>query len=409
LPRIKGNLPRDILETLSECIKNSDYNPIRYYVEKSDDVDKVLNIFIRTNDGGKPLEASDLLMSYISAQLNNDDFDIEQKLDKAVSEINDIGKKNNFAIKRDFILKAFLILCNDDSEKDKTVIKISTSNFKGNKMKKIYDDWSLYVDAIKEAVKLVNEFGFNQSNFASNNSLIPIAHYITRKMKHLGEEHFQLSAEEKGRIIYWFIYIAFNKIFSSRTDTTLNNYRVTLMDSDTKNFPLENMLKIGKSSSTTGESLSEQLINLIMDTTYSDSKNSRMALTILYWNSGLDFVNTDFDVDHVFPKTKFKTLMDFQKQGLNSIDEDYTGSYYNSMANLQFLSAGDNKEKSDKFFNVWFSEKFPVESDKENYMEMSCVPEGINLQFANYKKFFEEREKLMRTRLKKNLKSKNII
>ena len=416
LPKKSGNLSRDILDTLYKCMTSDSFSPIRFYIENSNNLDDVLNIFIRTNDGGKTLAASDLLMSYISAQLNKADFDIEQELDKAVSNINGIGKKKNFAITRDFILKAFLILCNDDSEKDKQVIKISTSNFNGDKMKEIYADWELYIDAIKYAVQLVNEFDFNQSNFASNNSLIPIAHYVARKMKQLGKEKFQLSEEEKGRIIFWFIYVAFNKIFSSRTDTTLNSYRVTLMKTDTQNFPLEDMLKIGKKIAIDGKSPSEQLINLIINTSYSDSKLCRMALTILYWNSGLDFINTVLDVDHVFPKTKFKTLIDFQKEGLNSIDEDYVSIYYNSMANLQFLTASDNKEKSDKFFYEWIKwikdnkKTFPFGLNEDDYMAMSCIPKDESLhKFANYKEFFEKREESMRTRLKKNLEAKKII
>jgi len=44
---------------------------INYYEEKSQDYDKVLNIFVRANSGGVPLEYSDLLLSTATAKWNN--------------------------------------------------------------------------------------------------------------------------------------------------------------------------------------------------------------------------------------------------------------------------------------------------------------------------------------------------
>lgn len=410
--------PYKMLAKLQTVITSREDAPIRFYCEKDQNLDKVLNIFIRTNDGGKPLNPSDLLMSYAAAQLNKVDkdnqsesFDIEQKLDEVVNTVNNIGKNKNFSIDRDFILKTLLILCNDESKND-SVIKVSTNNFKSETMKNIYDNRDHYFSAIESAVKLVNEFGFNQSNFASNNSLIPIAHYISRKTKNCSTEDFILSDEDKGRIIFWFIYVNLGKIWKQHTKEKLAKYRKTLLESDTKNFPLENMLKIGKTSSIIGESLSEQLINLIMGTSYSDSKFCRMALTILYWKSGLDLINTDLDVDHIFAKNLFKNIGKYDTHGVNPEEE----LDVNAMTNLQFLTAKENKEKSDKFLDDWMEkkEKFYDKFDKKKYVEISCIPEDTEnpedkkLHFPN-KEFFEEREKMMRTRLEKNLKSKNII
>ena len=40
---------------------------MNYYQEKDQDLDKVLNIFIRVNSGGTPLSYSDLLLSVADA------------------------------------------------------------------------------------------------------------------------------------------------------------------------------------------------------------------------------------------------------------------------------------------------------------------------------------------------------
>ena len=405
--------PMQMFQKLKEVVTSIEKSPIRFYCETEQNLDKVLNIFIRTNDGGEPLSPSDLLMSYAAAQLNKIDkdnqgesFDIEKKLDEVVDTVNNIGRNKNFSINRDFILKTLLILCNDASKTD-SVIKVSTDNFKSETMKNIYDNREHYFSAIKSAVKLVNEFGFNQSNFASNNSLIPIAHYISRKMKDCSAEDFKLSDEEKGRIIFWFIYVNLNKVWKQRTNEKLAKYRRTLLESDNEEFPLKKM--VGEN-----DGLEDKLIDLIMGVSYSEGKNTRMALTILYWNIKMDFIDKAYDVDHIFAKNLFKNIEKYNTNEVNptaELDAD-------SMANLQFLLASENKKKSDKFFDDWIKEKnkekiegkekFSVEFDEKTYKDENCIPDVDDLHFPN-QTFFEKREKLMRDRLKKNLEAKKII
>ncbi|MCU4494902.1 DUF262 domain-containing protein [Acinetobacter guillouiae] len=41
----------------------NDYKLINFFLEKDQNIDKALNIFIRINSGGEPLSFSDLIMS----------------------------------------------------------------------------------------------------------------------------------------------------------------------------------------------------------------------------------------------------------------------------------------------------------------------------------------------------------
>ena len=45
---------------------------INYYQEENQDIDSVLDIFIRTNSGGEPLSFSNLLMSITTANWKRD-------------------------------------------------------------------------------------------------------------------------------------------------------------------------------------------------------------------------------------------------------------------------------------------------------------------------------------------------
>lgn len=53
---------KDILNLLYETINEE--KVLNYYLEDEQNLDKVLDIFIRTNDGGTKLTFSDLLMSF---------------------------------------------------------------------------------------------------------------------------------------------------------------------------------------------------------------------------------------------------------------------------------------------------------------------------------------------------------
>ena len=205
---------------------------IEYHLEKSKTLDEVLNIFVRINNGGKPVELSELLISLATAQLKN--FDFENKLIDIVNEVNKIGGEKNFNVSNDFILKTFLVLCGDGVN-DKKSIKFTIENFKPQRMQKILDEWENMAQAIKSAVALVNEFGFNQKNFASNNALIPLAQYI-----YLKGNNPAAYAADKGKMLHWFISATLNGVFSHSTDATLIKLRNQLNDNH-ENFPIFEM------------------------------------------------------------------------------------------------------------------------------------------------------------------------
>lgn len=75
---------------------------ISYYQEKSQLLDKVLNIFIRINSGGTILSYSDLLLSIATAQWETKDA--REEIISFVDQINSIGDGFNF--NKDFVLKA---------------------------------------------------------------------------------------------------------------------------------------------------------------------------------------------------------------------------------------------------------------------------------------------------------------
>ena len=137
---------------------------ISYYLEKSTELDKVLNIFIRVNSGGTTLSYSDLLLSFATAQWEN--RDAREEINEFVDEINQIGR--GFNINKDIVLKACLVLC------DISDISFKVDNFNRTNMLKIEEEWDDIRKAIRDSLNLISSFGFSRENITSNNLMIPI-------------------------------------------------------------------------------------------------------------------------------------------------------------------------------------------------------------------------------------------
>ena len=59
---------------------------INYYVEEEQDLDKVLNIFIRVNSAGTVLGYSDLLLSMATAEWTA--YDAREEINRLVEDLN---------------------------------------------------------------------------------------------------------------------------------------------------------------------------------------------------------------------------------------------------------------------------------------------------------------------------------
>src|SRR5207237_6524122 len=97
-------LPFETLDLLHQVIRRDQL--INYFEEESQDLDKVLNIFIRVNSGGTVLSYSDLLLSIATAQWK--ELDARTAVHGLVDELNGIGQ--GFTFSKDLVLKTGLVL-----------------------------------------------------------------------------------------------------------------------------------------------------------------------------------------------------------------------------------------------------------------------------------------------------------
>ncbi|HAP3793365.1 TPA: hypothetical protein IUT75_002803, partial [Enterococcus faecalis] len=129
-----------IMNSLGTLHQMMEKDILAYYEENSQEIDKVLDIFIRMNSGGTTLTYSDLLLSLATAKWQN--LNAREEIYSLVDELNMIG--NGFNFNKDNILKAALVLT------DKKNIKFRASNFDKQTTNLIETNW----EKTKKAISL---------------------------------------------------------------------------------------------------------------------------------------------------------------------------------------------------------------------------------------------------------------
>jgi hypothetical protein len=144
---------------------------INYYQEERQDLDRVLNIFVRMNTGGEPLSYSDLLLSTAVAQWR--DVDARDAILGLVDEINDYGQRFRFS--KDVVLKSGLVLT------DISDIRFNVANFNSANMRRLEENWDKVAQAVRIAAALLANFGFSERTLRADSPIIPVALYIYRR------------------------------------------------------------------------------------------------------------------------------------------------------------------------------------------------------------------------------------
>ena len=376
---------KEILRQLRKTILEKEL--INFFLEKEQDLDKALNIFIRINSGGEPLNFSDLIMSIAVANWENNDA--REVIHNLVDNIRDKG----FLISKDFILKVFLYLYSKD-------IKFKVTNFSKENAKDFEQKWSNIRNAILEVFDLVKTFGFSDLTLTSKNALIPIIYYIYHKSI---IKDFSVSVKfEKDRenIKKWLHIMLIKMVFGSQSDTVLTQIRKAFtsdfdkfkIDENISEFQFDKILN----SIEKDTSISDEFIDTIL-TTQKEDKYAFSILSLLYPN--LDYKNNNFDKDHLHPISKF-TKDEIEKLNLDETikNEYFQANIYNGIYNLQMLDANENKSKSDLSLKDWVN-KSTNSSTRKQFLDTHLIPD-IDLSFENFKEFVDERKSIVKMKLK---------
>ncbi|EAI4208529.1 DUF262 domain-containing protein [Campylobacter coli] len=360
-----------------------DKNLINFYLEEEQDPDKAVNIFIRINSNGEPLDYSDILFSIAIANWNK--IDARTEINNLVDKINE-----NFNISKDLILKGFLYLFHNN-------IKFQINSFDKNFIESIEAKWEGIKNAFIETFRLLRSFGFEAKTLSSNNAILPILYFIYHKNLTNNIVDSVKCNENRAIIKKWLLRAIILKPFGGSSDTVLSNMRKAFIkdfkqnsgffDREIELFPLEEIEKEAKYIQTIDE---EYLENNVIECR-KNSPEAFAVLSLLYPN--LDYKNNNFHKDHLHPESAYKEYEKLYKATDNCI----SFNIYDSLPNLQMLDANENKSKNNKPLEQWVNEK--CNGNRKEFLEKHLIPD-VDLSLKNFNNFIEERKKIIIDKLK---------
>ncbi len=361
---------------------------MNYYLEKDQDLDKVLHIFIRVNSGGTPLSYSDLLLSVAVAQWKH--LDAREEITRLVDDLNDIGQ--GFRFDRDFVLKACLAITDIPS----VVFKVT--NFTAENMERIENAWPTVEACLRSAVSLVASFGFSAYTLTSLNSVIPVAYYLMKRGHGASWVDSPGTAAEREIIRQWLTTLLLKGTFGDQADTVLSTIRAAIAET-TGPFPVEEinrrLLQIGKS---VHFELAE--VDALLDAKYGQ-REAHQVLSLLY--SYVDYRNV-FHQDHIHPKSRF-TVKRLTDAGFDEAEAKWMADRVNHVANLQMLGGPQNLDKSAKPFAEWLAANFGDPGARGDYLSRQYIPAEVDLGLESFRQFYNARRILMRNALAQRLGS----
>lgn len=353
---------------------------INYYLEKTQEIDIVLDIFIRTNSGGEPLNFSDLLMSITTA---NWTLDARKEIPDVVNKVFAIGSPN-FLINKDFVLKTCLVLFSDN-------IKFQVKNFNQAQVVEFEKNWERVKKSIIESFNLLASWGFNNSSVRAKNAVIPIIYYIYHKQIENDINNKAKYQDVKQEMRKWLCLSLLKGVFGGQSDAVLTNIRKVLVaNSQRPIFPLKQIKDEFKTNPSKNLSFDDDFIEGLL-TIQKDDANCYPVLSLLYYH--LNFEIQSFHKDHLHPEDYFRKC----KQSDFATDDEY--KFYkdplnwNSIVNLQLLNSSLNLSKLATPLVDWVNDKH---IDKDNQL----IPNNISLEIRDFKLFIDERRKLLKQKFK---------
>ena len=372
-----------IMNSLGTLHQMMEKDILAYYEENSQEIDKVLDIFIRMNSGVTTLTYSDLLLSLATAKWQN--LNAREEIYSLVDELNMIG--NGFNFNKDNILKAALVLT------DKKNIKFRASNFDKQTTNLIETNWEKTKKAISLAVNLLSNFGFNGDTLIANSVIIPVVYYLYKidcPNNYLEADRY---LNDRNKIKYFVQISLLKRIFGGTPDSILLKMRENMQDLS-EGFPLSKLLKVRDTNKSL--ILTDEDIDYLLDTKI--GKYSFTLLSVIF--PAIDLKNK-FHQDHIFPSSKYKNKKNLREIGYSEEEITFIVEHIDTIVNLQLLEGIPNTEKNNKYFDDWVLKRYNSNEELDYYLNR-------NLLNKVYKKnefiqMYTDRKEELRKRLLQNL------
>lgn len=353
---------------------------INYFPVNNQELDEILDIFVRVNSAGKVLSKTDLLFSTIVAHWE----DGRSRIEDFIEELNSVG--NGFQFDTDFMMRACLVLTDGP-------VRLRVASFKQANVDRIVAEWDSIQANLKQAALLLARWGIDGEKFKANNAAIPVALAIK-----LG---FNLRESEKDLHLF-FIKSILTGLYGYHADQVLADLRTGMRDSikSSKRFNLyefETSVKLPQGKSLT---IVESDLENYLDT--EKGPRTFLLLTLLY--PALDFSQVQYHQDHIHPRSLFWQQR-LKSCGLDEKQICQWQAFRDTLPNLQLLEGTENQSKSAQPFQDWLAGQFPCTTggvphpERGEFLRRHLIPKDASLHILDFLAFYQSRRQLLKERL----------
>ena len=354
---------------------------INFFTETNQSADRVLDIFVRANDGGSKLSKADLLMSMITSKWSSGSA--RDEINGFVKFINE-GLAAPNKVSRDLVLKASLVVCEFD-----TVYNVK--NFNTEAIAEIERNWGQIKRAIENTFRLLNRHGITGDNLGSLNAVLPMVYYIYNSPDFDFRGSSEFERVNAAAMHHWLVNSLLVSAFVGHSDQTITVARAAIREHlrVARDFPTQKLFDVMAKGGRLSQ-VDERTIEELLEMEYGKPRTF-VALSLLY--QGIDWNGSAWHVDHIIPQA------DAQKNVLRGRNipehkiQEILGSV-NCLGNLQLLRGDENIEKGALPFRSWITGR------RADFHDQHMIPDRLDLCDVMWlPEFVREREKLIRKRI----------
>lgn len=373
-----------------------------YIVDNALGDEEIEELFVRMNTGGSQLSNAEIILSKLSTKWKSNARKIVNELIDSINNCREEDKKYvyDYSINLDFIMKAFFVLL------DKQSVSFKLNDILNNDtlIKEMESSFTNIGYALKNAFAFVKEYGFNHDVLKSNNAIIPIAYLIYKNNLYDSKTKSFLENKKyknlQKSMIKWLCVTTLFGFWSGANDTRLvlmrkiiSEYKGEVVDFDfykqmKSNSELASFMKIN----------ANVIKNKILKYSY-DSSYTYSVLCILYLNNekSSNYIRSHYDIDHIFPKSKFIDKY-FDENNINGREREFYKENFNLIPNLQLLTEKENRsDKRDKYFDEWIKEFYNSNIKIEEVLNTNYIDQLY--KFNQFKTMFNKRKKMLAEKL----------
>jgi len=365
---IESNLARfdEVLTKDTNILKTSVVDeelPCESPMRKSES--DVLEIFVRINRQGTPLNRSDLIFSMLKLKWRESAEALPEFVDK-------INQGNSFCLDTDFIIRCLYAVSDLGTKFDIDILRNKTN------MEKIKNNFSDCCQAVESAIDFVQQHCWCSDSkvLGGVNALVPFVYYLFYLPKHQ-VPNGDIVNVRKSLYIFGFIS-PFSRYGDSRVAKFIREELKPLKENGVLSFPVKKAF--WWSSYWVGiNEYGERLLQM----------NPKLVLQVIQRQHGgkAQYKPNSNEMDHIFPRSELRT-------------KGYDEAIVNHFANFWLLSKGKNGNKSNKHPQKYF------EDVPDGELKKALIDRDM-LDYRKYKNFIKIRGKAILDQLQNTIEITN--